>query len=159
MNDGDSVETKKSKPGTKPKLLNPVIVARLCDAIRTGATIELACKYAGIAASVYYDAVNRGKAGAVEWQGLIAELADAEGAGAVEMLTTVTNAARNGTWPAAAWMLERRYPMMYGRSESRFIQQAEPVEPYQTREELIKALASIPADVLSDALAARKQPA
>jgi hypothetical protein len=56
-------------------------------------------------------------------------------------------------------MLERRYPMMYGRSESRFVQQAEPVEPYQTREELIKALASIPADVLSDALAARKQSA
>jgi len=75
------------------------------------------------------------------------------------MLQVITGAAKNGTWPAAAWMLERRYPMMYGRSESRFVQQAEPVEPYQTREELIKALASIPADVLSDALAARKESA
>ena len=148
-----------AKSGPKPKLLNPAILARLCDAIRTGATIELACKYAGINPTVYYDAVNKGKSGDPEWQGVIAAITDAEGAGAVEMLTTVTNAARNGTWPAAAWMLERRYPMMYGRSESRFIQQAEPVEPYQTREELIKALASIPADVLADALAARKEPA
>ena len=148
-----------AKSGPKPKLLNPAILARLCEAIRTGATIELACKYAGINPTVYYDAVNKGKSGDPEWQGVIAAITDAEGAGAVEMLTTVTNAARNGTWPAAAWMLERRYPMMYGRSESRFIQQAEPVEPYQTREELIKALSSIPADVLADALAARKEPA
>jgi hypothetical protein len=148
-----------AKTGPKPKLFNPAILTRLCDAIRTGATIDLACKYAGINPSVYYDALNRAKAGNPEWQGVAAELADAEGACAVEMLATVTNAARNGTWPAAAWMLERRYPMMYGRSESRFIQQAEPVEPYQTREELIKALAAIPADVLADALAARKEPA
>jgi hypothetical protein len=148
-----------AKSGPKPKLFNPAILTRLCDAIRTGATIDLACKYAGINPSVYYDAVNRAKAGDPEWQGVAAELADAEGACAVEMLATVTTAARNGTWPAAAWMLERRYPMMYGRSESRFIQQAEPVEPYQTREELIKALAAIPADVLADALAARKEPA
>ena len=159
VNDGESVDKKRGKPGPKPKLLNPAILSRLCDAIRTGATIELACKYAGIAPSVYFDAQNRAKNGDPEWQGVAAELADAEGACAVEMLSTVTNAARNGTWPAAAWMLERRYPMMYGRSESRFVQQAEPVEPYQTREELIKALASIPADVLSDALAARKQSA
>ena len=159
VNDGESVDKKRGKPGPKPKLLNPAILARLCDAIRTGATIELACKYAGIAPSVYFDAQNRAKNGDPEWQSVAAELADAEGACAVEMLSTVTNAARNGTWAAAAWMLERRYPMMYGRSESRFVQQAEPVEPYQTREELIKALASIPADVLSDALAARKQSA
>jgi hypothetical protein len=148
-----------AKTGPKPKLFNPAILTRLCDAIRTGATIDLACKYAGINPSVYYDALNRAKSGDPEWQGVAAELADAEGACAVEMLATVTTAARNGTWPAAAWMLERRYPMMYGRSESRFIQQAEPVEPYQTREELIKALAAIPADVLAAALAARKEPA
>jgi hypothetical protein len=103
--------------------------------------------------------VNRAKAGEPEWQGFATELADAEGALAADMLQVITGAAKNGTWPAAAWMLERRYPMMYGRSESRFVQQAEPVEPYQTREELITALASIPADVLSDALAARKQSA
>jgi len=147
------------KRGPQPKLMNPVILARLCEAIRIGSTIELACKYAGISHATYCDAVNRAKAGEPEWQGFAAELADAEGALAADMLQVITGAAKNGTWPAAAWMLERRYPMMYGRSESRFVQQAEPVEPYQTREELIKALASIPADVLSDALSARKQSA
>jgi hypothetical protein len=92
-----------AKPGPKPKLLNnPAILARLCEAIRTGATIELACKYAGISPGTYFDAQNRAKAGEPEWQGVAAELADAEGACAVEMLATVTNAARSGTWPAAA---------------------------------------------------------
>lgn len=147
------------KRGPQPKLMNPVILARLCEAIRIGSTIDLACKYAGISHATYCDAVNRAKAGEPEWQGFAAELADAEGALAADMLQVITGAAKNGTWPAAAWMLERRYPMMYGRSESRFVQQAEPVEPYQTREELIKALAAIPADVLADALTARKEPA
>jgi len=147
------------KRGPQPKLMNPVILARLCEAIRIGSTIELACKYAGISHATYCDAVNRAKSGEPEWQAFAAELADAEGALAADMLQVITGAAKNGTWPAAAWMLERRYPMMYGRSESRFVQQAEPVEPYQSRDELIKALASIPADVLSDALAARKESA
>lgn len=148
-----------SKLGPRPKLLNPEIRGRLCEAIRAGSTIELACKYAGCGVVTYYDAVNRAKRGEPEWAEFQAELEAAEGSGAVQLLSVIRESAMAGTWPAAAWILERRYPRMYGRSESRFVQEAEPVEPYQTRDELIAALASIPADVLSDALSARKQPA
>lgn len=148
-----------SKPGPKPKLQDPEIRKRFCDAIRSGSTIELAAKYAGVSDRQYYEAMAKARSGDPEWATLLSDVESAEGAGAIQLLAVIRKSALEGTWPAAAWILERRYPMMYGRSESRFVQVAEPVEPYQTREELITALASIPADVLSDALAARKQTA
>jgi hypothetical protein len=40
---------------------------------------------------------------------------DAEGDAAVRWLAEIELAAKNGTWQAAAWKLERRYPQDYGR--------------------------------------------
>ena len=148
----------KGKPGRKGKLLNPATLAKLCEAIKMGSTIELACKYAGIGHRTYYDSLAKANAGDPKWASLLTDVESAEGAGAIQLLDVIRQSAVAGNWTAAAWVLERRYPMMYGRSESRFREQAEPVQPYQTREELIAALAAIPADVLADALSARKQP-
>jgi hypothetical protein len=40
---------------------------------------------------------------------------DSEGEGAETCLAVIRKAALDGIWTAAAWLLERRYPDLYGR--------------------------------------------
>lgn len=86
----------------------PETVAKLKEAIGKGATYDLACDFAGIAESTFY-----------EWLQSKPEFSEqlkaAEGAAAVEWLGQIDEAAKAGTWQAAAWKLERRYPQKYGR--------------------------------------------
>lgn len=83
-------------------------VKKITDAIKLGATYELACGYAGI----HYDTFN-------EWRKKKSEFSDAlkaaEGIAAVGWLAKIEKAASDGNWAAAAWKLERRYPEEYGR--------------------------------------------
>lgn len=95
------------KPG-RPSKYTPERVARLAQAIELGATYELACAYAGIS----LDTFDR-------WRDLYPELkeeiAEAEGRATVKWLAKIEQAASEGTWQAAAWKLERRYPKSYGK--------------------------------------------
>jgi hypothetical protein len=81
---------------------------RLLDAIRMGATYELACNYAGISPDTF-DRWRKAHADFAE------QVKEAEGAAAVGWLAKIEKAANDGEWQAAAWKLERRYPQMYGR--------------------------------------------
>jgi transposase len=87
----------------------PDCVARIVQAIELGATYEHAANYGGIA----YDTFN-------EWRLKKAEFSDAvksaEGRATVGWLAKIERAANEGTWQAAAWKLERRYPHDYGRT-------------------------------------------
>ena len=87
----------------------PETVAKIIEAIKMGATYELAAGYAGI----HYDTFN-------EWMKHKAEFSEqiksAEGVGAMIWLAKIERAASDGNWQAAAWKLERRYPHMYGRN-------------------------------------------
>lgn len=86
----------------------PEVIEKLTQALAMGATYELACGYAGIGASTFY-----------EWLAAKPEFAEtvkgAEGKAAVGWLAKIEKAATNGAWQAAAWKLERRYPEQYGR--------------------------------------------
>lgn len=96
-----------AKSGRKTKY-TPETIAKIVQAIRTGATYQLACQYAGIHHDTFY-----------EWMKTKTEFSEAvkeaEGAGAVELLARIKKEAAEGTWQAAAWILERRHPEMYGR--------------------------------------------
>jgi transposase len=83
-------------------------VDKLTQAIRLGATYQLACDYAGITRETFYQWLNNKPdfSDAVK---------DAEGKGALGWLAKIEQAASDGNWQAAAWKLERRYPQMYGR--------------------------------------------
>lgn len=87
----------------------PDVVQRIVTAIEQGATYELAAAYGGIT----YDTFN-------EWRKAKAEFSDAiksaEGRASLKWLAIIDRAAQDGTWQAAAWKLERRYPQMYGRT-------------------------------------------
>lgn len=86
----------------------PEVGKRICDAIRLGATYELAAKYGGVSE----DSIARWRAKYADFAEAIKE---AEGGAAVGWLARIEQAAKDGTWQAAAWKLERRYPEQYGR--------------------------------------------
>lgn len=86
----------------------PETVAKIMEAIRSGATYELAAGYAGITFQTFN-----------EWRKAKPEFSDAltraEGAGAMTWLQMI-EAAAPVDWRAAAWKLEHRYPHMYGKT-------------------------------------------
>ena len=94
--------------GRGPTQRTPENAKKIMDALRMGATYELACGYAGISK----DTFDRWRATDAAFA---AQVKEAEGAAAVGWLAKIEKAANEGTWQAAAWKLERRYPEQYGR--------------------------------------------
>lgn len=92
----------------RPTKYTPETVKKITDAIKLGATYELACNYAGIDYSTFN-----------EWQKTKPKFSEAvkaaEGEAAVKWLAKIEAAAVK-SWQAAAWKLERRYPHDYGRT-------------------------------------------
>lgn len=112
----------------RPLSITPDLIKRVATAVRMGASKEMAMLYGGAS----YDAYNKwmGLAKALrkelpdreltERELLSLELLDtvekAEAEAVVGWLAKIEQAANAGTWQAAAWKLERRYPRVYGRS-------------------------------------------
>lgn len=82
---------------------------KVVQAIKLGATYELAAGYAGMS----YETFNEWRKDDIEFSEAIKQ---AEGQAAVLLLAKIEQAATDGNWQAAAWKLERRYPKMYGRT-------------------------------------------
>lgn len=100
-----AVEPKKT--GARGKY-TPERVERILEALRLGATHELACLHAGIHRDTLYEWMN-------SKDDFSDRIKEAEGAGAIGWLDKIEKAANDGNWQAAAWKLERRYPRQYGR--------------------------------------------
>ena len=102
----------------RPPALTTDVLKKLSDAIRVGATNEIACKYAGISESVFYE-MKAGKFPRGIDKNLKAEFSEvltrAEGEGAVQLLAVIQKAGREGDWRAALAILERRYADSYGK--------------------------------------------
>lgn len=118
----------------------PETVDKLTQAIRLGATYQLACDYAGITRETFY-----------QWMKGKADFSDAikraEGAASVTWLAKIEQAASDGNWQAAAWKLERRYPDQYGRNRVELTgANGGPVRVES------RALPPLPEDVLDDIL-------
>lgn len=102
--------------GGRPCKLSPKVREAIADAIRVGATQELATKAAGIGLSTFKRWMQRGEVEAAgPYRALWAAVKKAEGDGAKRWLDVIEKAATDGSWQAAAWKLERRYPETYGR--------------------------------------------
>jgi len=116
----------------RPTKLTPDTQKRICDALRIGATFELAAQYGGVSYEAFNNWRNRGAAEldrmeraikhtdplpdeAMYVQFLQATKA-AEAESAIGWLAKIEKAASDGSWQAAAWKLERRYPNDYGRT-------------------------------------------
>jgi hypothetical protein len=95
-------------PPHRPRKRTPEALQRVCEAIALGATRAQAAAAAGIG----YDTLNL-------WQrtdpDVASAIAIARGRGAVRAMELVRQAAERGEWGAAAWWLERRYPIEWGK--------------------------------------------
>lgn len=119
-----------AKKTGRPTLLDEDRLQRITDALRNGAYIEHAAQAAGITSRTYHAWMERGRnerdrisAGlepdeheAVYLQ-FLQSVERAQSEAAVDLLGEIANHARNGTWQAAAWILERKFPRQWGRMD------------------------------------------
>src|SRR5690242_14634289 len=97
--------------GRKSKC-TPAVVKKICEALKLGATYELAAAYAGIGERTFYDWMEQKP----QFSQVVEE---AEAAGAIISLQQIADAAASGipgSWRAASWKMERRWPQWYGRN-------------------------------------------
>ncbi len=94
----------------RPTKYTPDVVKRLTDAISMGVPYELACKYAGISEETF----SQWRKSKPEFSELVSL---AEGGAVVKWMAKIEQAATDGTWQAAAWKAERRYPHFFGRTD------------------------------------------
>lgn len=97
-------------------LFTPDRLERFAQALELGSTIRHACAYAGFAERTYYgwqkDAEDNPDSPYAE---ILTIRREAEARGMMANLARIQKAAKEGTWQAAAWMLERKWPQDYGR--------------------------------------------
>jgi len=119
----------KEKRGRKTLLNNDRLEA-ITTMLRAGAYIDDSCKSVGISTTSFFNWIARGKvqrerqaAGLqvdpdevpfLEFLEAI-EIADAEGI--IGHVMNIDTAAKNGAWQASAWILERKQPKKWGRSD------------------------------------------
>ena len=136
--------------------LNAETKARLEEGIRLGMTNKLAAQYAGISEQCFYQWRDKAKAGSQEHLELFESLKRAEAASAAPALAAIKRAAQEGTWTAAAWLLERRH--QYRREavhvEPANIDTPELVDPTtaEGREAIVAHGAELPEDLIIAAL-------
>lgn len=102
----------------RPTKLTAEVQDRIVGALRAGSYQETAARYAGISPKTFYEWMNRGESDDPE-QTLFREFreaverakADAE----IRDLLLIDKAANDGSWQAAAWKLERKFPHRWGR--------------------------------------------
>lgn len=112
----------------RPTLLDDDRRDRITEALRNGAYIDHAAQAAGISTSTYHGWMERGRterdrrrAGLepddheAPYLDFLESVERAQSEAAVDLLGEIANHARNGTWQAAAWILERKFPRQWGR--------------------------------------------
>jgi len=102
-------------PAGRPTKLTPEVQKTICDTVSGGGTDRVACLRAGISVSGLGEWKRRGAAGEEPYAAFLAAYKRAEGDFGLRNLALIGKAAQDGTWQAAAWLLERRYPEEYGR--------------------------------------------
>jgi transposase len=136
--------------------LTPETTARLVEGIRLGLTNKLAAQYAGIGESTFYLWMQQAREGDPSKLELLESLKKAEAQSAALALATIKRAAQDGTWTAAAWLLERRHGFKRDQPEvpEDEIQVQELVDPNSAegREAIVNHIAELPEEIILAAL-------
>jgi len=98
--------------------MTAAVEKRIAKAIRMGATYAMAAQYGGISYHTFRLWMNEGEKpdASDEFRDFHDAIRAAEAHAVVHLLSKIEAAASSGTWQAAAWKLERRYPHDYGRN-------------------------------------------
>lgn len=102
----------------RPTKLTPKVQERIGKAIEDGLPYETAARLAGVS----YDSFNRwlhdGEAGIEPYCKFYKHIKECEAKGEEELLNRIKETGASGkAWQANAWILERRYPERYAKSE------------------------------------------
>jgi len=109
-----------SNPAGRPCKLTVDVQSRICAALQRGNYIETAAAHAGVVKSTLYDWLKTGArdldAGKNTKFGRFSNAVEAAMAESeIRDLEHLSTAAGAGSWQAAAWKLERRFPKRWGR--------------------------------------------
>ena len=100
----------------RPTKLNDETQNRIVTALLRGNYQETAARYAGINVDTFYEWMKRGREEPGTIYSEFSEAVEAAKAAAeVRDVTLIDRAAEEGSWQAAAWKLERKYPHRWGR--------------------------------------------
>ena len=97
----------------RPSKLDDLVAQRIVQAVETGAPWYMAAAAGGVCRATLKAWKARARNGEEPYAAFLARLEKAEANGAVAMLDVIQDAARKGTWQAAAWVMERRYPKQF----------------------------------------------
>lgn len=100
----------------RPTKLTPEIQQLIVQALSVGTTHKLTCQYAGITETCFYEWLDKGRRGLQPYAEFTEAVKKTEGRAVVGWLAKIEAAASEGSWQAAAWKLERRYPQDYGKT-------------------------------------------
>jgi hypothetical protein len=99
----------------RPSKFQPELGQRIVDVVRVTGMAEAAAAACGIHRATLYRWLERG---GKQRSGPLRDFADAvtkaQGESETRLLTLITKSASAGEWRAAAWLLERRNPELYG---------------------------------------------
>ena len=133
----------------RPTKLTPEVQDKIVNALRGGNYQETAAQFAGIDEATFYRWMERG---ASEDEGIYCEFRKAveraKSQAEVRDLALIDKAAQNGSWQAAAWKLERKFPQKWGRVNRTEISgpEGKPVKVETTTEAILQALGVDDAD-------------
>ncbi len=95
------------------------IKTRICDALRIGASLEHAAKYAGISRRTLKRWIERGQSEETgEWGIFWQQIEKAKAELIISLLLKINHAASKN-WKAAVWRLEQLCPKLYGKTASK----------------------------------------
>jgi hypothetical protein len=96
--------------------LTPEVRDKIIEAIKIGNYQETAAAYAGISQSSFYAWLERGRnePGSI-YSEFLEAVEKAKAQSEVRDVTLIEKAATDGSWQAAAWKLERKFPQKWGR--------------------------------------------
>lgn len=114
-------------------------IASLVQALSNGTDLDTACHYAGLSNSAVYRWLEMGKiesesrfggnepdAGQDEYVIFWEELKKARAGAIVRNVAYIQRAAKNGTWQAAAWWLERTAPESFAKQNPKKATESSP---------------------------------
>ena len=146
---------------TPPKLKNkltPSLIEKLGIAFEIGLKSSDAAAYAGCTESTYYRwmAQARNGAGDPRLQLLLKVVGESKAKNVEKNLNIIQEAARNGNWLSAAWILERRHG---GRRDGpieevpdELMEVSSDLTTLEGRRQVVKALKTLPPELLKEAM-------
>ena len=96
----------------------PERIEILLDGLSNGMTYTLACQRASIRYGTFAKWMQRAEAGDPQYAELYENIKKAEAEAAYRWVKIVDTAATDGTWQAAAWLLERKYAKDYSKESA-----------------------------------------